>query len=975
MTLRFLAFILCCICIALPAMSADIDEFKVKPEQVFEFTQKPLVKRHGDRVTITFASKAYCDATVAIEDGQHRIVRHLASGVLGAKAPEPFQANSLSQTLVWDGKNDQGDYVDDKDSIQVRVSLGLMPRFERTLYWSGYKRISQQATLIQANAQGVFLFEGNGVDSLKMFDHDGNYVRTVYPFPADKWKDVKGLETHDFPQAGVLPLKQSLYQQTLLTSGTNANIEDQLGRSGFGATGMAIRGDRIALVDLKLNRLCTDGTSGGQPLHGGKTSATLTGFHIAYTHDNSVETGPTSAAISPDGKWLYLAGYSYRHPQNFDTINGIMRMPLDGGVEDAKPFLGKFECKEGHAAGSGSKPGEFANATSVDCDQQGRVYVADFMNDRIQVFSPDGAFIKEIKCFKPAVVRIHKITGEIFVFSWIVPSRQWAAADPAIEVTPTLTKLGAFDDPKQLAHFDIPLGNVKVKSNGKYGTYTGQPHGLWFNAEIDPWAPQLTIWISRECRNDMEAGIHPGDGGAATPWETCGTRLLREKDGKLELVKDFGALTLQAVARAKPPSNAIQRLQVNPVSGKLYLGEADSGPTIKASNTLVEIDPETGASKIVKLPFNPMEYSFDLNGLIYLRNTNMIARYLPSTWREVPWDYGEETKKLGNDGGIFGNTADVQSAMPMPAKWPVCYHQGGINIAPNGDIIASCAYRFVGLDGKHFELDKNDVAAQAANKGYEPVLFPGRISNSTAPCLHIWNKHGQMISEDAFPGVGQVDGVAIDRDDNIYIMHTPTRWLDGKKYFNEMTETLMKVKPRKARLLSSSPSCPVPLTSENRPKRSPDMSNGPLGECWVEGAEWFYGGVGYAGFNSSHAGGGCACWFPRFTLDSFARSFAPEVNSYSIAVLDSNGNLILRIGRYGNIDDGKPLIPAGGPADAHSIGGDEVALFHACYVAAHTDRRLFISDVGNSRLLSVKLNYHASETVALREVKDESRSR
>jgi len=56
-------------------------------------------------------------------------------------------------------------------------------------------------------------------------------------------------------------------------------------------------------------------------------------------------------------------------------------------------------------------------------------------------------------------------------------------------------------------------------------------------------------------------------------------------------------------------------------------------------------------------------------------------------------------------------------------------------------------------------------------------------------------------------------------------------------------------------------------------------------------------------------GGGCACWFSRFSLDLFARSIAPEPDQFRVAVVDSAGNLILRIGQYGNVDDGKPLIP------------------------------------------------------------------
>ncbi len=115
---------------------------------------------------------------------------------------------------------------------------------------------------------------------------------------------------------------------------------------------------------------------------------------------------------------------------------------------------------------------------------------------------------------------------------------------------------------------------------------------------------------------------------------------------------------------------------------------------------------------------------------------------------------------------------------------------------------------------------------------------------------------------------------------------------------------------------------------------------------------------------------GCDCWTSRFDLDDFARSFAPEVDHNSVAVLDRNGNLILRVGRYGNYDDEVPLVKDGASPHARSLGGDEVGLFHASYVGTHTDRRLYISDAGNMRILSVKLGYHAEETVALKNVPD-----
>jgi hypothetical protein len=86
--------------------------------------------------------------------------------------------------------------------------------------------------------------------------------------------------------------------------------------------------------------------------------------------------------------------------------------------------------------------------------------------------------------------------------------------------------------------------------------------------------------------------------------------------------------------------------------------------------------------------------------------------------------------------------------------------------------------------------------------------------------------------------------------------------------------------------------------------------------------------------------------------------------------LDTAGNLILRIGRYGNVDEGKPLIINPDNKTPRSIGGDEVSLFYAPFVATHTDRRVFIADPGNGRIVSVKLNYYTEEKINLKTVRE-----
>src|SRR5262245_15988167 len=192
-----------------PLPDAQNEEFKIKRQEVFEFAQKPTLTREGNNVTISFESKGYCDATVAIENVQGNIVRHLASGVLGPRAPEPFQKNSLKQTVLWDGKNDQEEYVRDMDGISVRVSLGLKPGFEKNLLWEPKRRHGGTAPRFQVTPEGVYVYGGgNGRDFLKLYGHDGQYAKTIYPFPGDKVEQVKGLHHLSYPQDGqTLPVK------------------------------------------------------------------------------------------------------------------------------------------------------------------------------------------------------------------------------------------------------------------------------------------------------------------------------------------------------------------------------------------------------------------------------------------------------------------------------------------------------------------------------------------------------------------------------------------------------------------------------------------------------------------------------------------------------------------------------------------------------------------------------------------------
>ncbi|MCX7590402.1 MAG: hypothetical protein N2255_02120, partial [Kiritimatiellae bacterium] len=244
-------------------------------DPTLEFTSKPSVAWKNNQAIISFAVNDFCDVTVAIENSEGKIARHLAAGVLGPNAPEPFQKYSLSQTVTWDGKNDRGGYVDELEKYFVRVSLGLKLRFERTLFWSPKKRTRDPNyldgnLLLAAAPEGVYVYDGGNCEHVRLFDHEGNYVRTVYPPPAAKLTEFNGLKWHRFPQDGqLLPLKWGLNQNTFLTTGNLDAGGDKWPVGGANdVRAMAVKDERLLLACQRLNRLATDGSSGGICLQG-----------------------------------------------------------------------------------------------------------------------------------------------------------------------------------------------------------------------------------------------------------------------------------------------------------------------------------------------------------------------------------------------------------------------------------------------------------------------------------------------------------------------------------------------------------------------------------------------------------------------------------------------------------------------------------------------------------------------------------
>ncbi len=198
----------------------------------------------------------------------------------------------------------------------------------------------------------------------------------------------------------------------MLTSGSNGGMTEKFahepptrvptpygtahyGMYGQAAKAMAVRNGRIALTHLFLNRLGTDGTTAGLPLLGPRTTVTL-------KVGRGKRTGsPTSIALSPDGKTLYMTGYILGAIQTASqdlqklsdcrSVPVVLKLDMENG-KDAEVFVGHLDMGK-----HGTDNAHLKVPAAVDVDNQGRVYVADYLNDRIQVFKPDGSFVKTIK--------------------------------------------------------------------------------------------------------------------------------------------------------------------------------------------------------------------------------------------------------------------------------------------------------------------------------------------------------------------------------------------------------------------------------------------------------------------------------------------------------------------------------------------------------------------------------------------------
>ncbi|MHC4916407.1 MAG: hypothetical protein ACYTGB_13040, partial [Planctomycetota bacterium] len=401
------------------------------------FSRKPTAQKNGGKVVISFAVSAPTDAAVFVEDAKGRVVRHLAAGVLGPKAPEPFRPG-LSQSIAWDGKADWGKPAP-AGPFKVRVALGLGARYDKVLV--GDPMAIGNVKGLAAGPDGtlyVVVGAGQAVPNwpsqrLVALNRDGTFQRTLIPPPA-------GAGRERIEALGGTPVKVGGRDVPAVLS-----IMNRRNTALSFYDGMAAAPDGRLLINCRLHpsghgfaRVGVIDVSGKKPLPALLGPALFPKFPKAsFTGKGYVSVNRAGIAASGDGRHVYFSGVNPvrlwgGHKKRWSAVFRA-KLPERTGVA---PFFGNPDEPGSDETRLGTRLGGLAT------DGKGRLLICDTGNNRVVVVSEaDGKFAGSLSVEAPQLVAADPKTGAVYVLrsagragAELVKFASASAAKPAVSL-------------------------------------------------------------------------------------------------------------------------------------------------------------------------------------------------------------------------------------------------------------------------------------------------------------------------------------------------------------------------------------------------------------------------------------------------------------------------------------------------------------------------------------------------------------
>jgi len=174
------------------------------------FAVPPSARSAGDGIEISFALREPSDVEVAVLDGQGKVVRHLAAGMVGGRAAASPLAAGLTQKIAWDKKDDFGKPAGG-GPFTVRVRAGMAVGLDGFVGDSPYY-VARVRGLTVAKSGNLYVlqqaYDGHfyGPYDIRVFDRSGKYLRTIMPISATAPKqDVAAFNPVDAPGPSIVP--------------------------------------------------------------------------------------------------------------------------------------------------------------------------------------------------------------------------------------------------------------------------------------------------------------------------------------------------------------------------------------------------------------------------------------------------------------------------------------------------------------------------------------------------------------------------------------------------------------------------------------------------------------------------------------------------------------------------------------------------------------------------------------------------
>jgi len=841
-----------------------------------------------------------------------------SAGVLGKNAPPPLKPNSLEQSIVWDGRDDDGKAAVG-GPFRVRVAAGLQVDHAGTVFCerAGPNYIGGVAGLAAGPDGRLYALSPRGGKGrphwrgtmlVHVFRRDGSYEKTIKPPPAHLPEDrLKAIGAFRNDEGALTPL---LFHPWTMSFYPYSDIAHQMAVTPRGQLLLAVvpvwpkkgTADRPWSRDMDpkpgAHLALIDGDGGIPfPSYAGPALLGKTRFGFPYL------------AVRPDGRAAYVTGLG-------KDSHAVYRVGL--------PERGPAEVFFGQPREPGSDQTHLNNPRGMACDGNGHLLIADQGNNRVVVIKEkDRSFAGSIAVEAPAWVGVNPKTAAVYVHS-----------------KNSLLKFSGWEDPRRISRLDLlDLG----KRFPAVSETSGYRKNLRITFALDASAEPAVLWIGRnmgtkalllcEDRGDTFTDPQPAGYYNSPSFWNLSTDPLRREVACRVVDPEVGGAWGHILHILNEKTGEIRRVDVKGASKSL------GGPAMTHQGAI---------------------YRLGLDGQIFCMGvSDSITRHdRTGKWMPYQGTTGWVNEAMNPRAGLMENTRTGQSGWTrdfcVDRRGDVYLHH---RFGQRGED------RYARLNQHPIRIDVYDGSTGKFKRTVITTASRNAIGPRVDPRGNIYLAEAVKPADDLYPPE--------------FRSHLGGR--PNEFWYAWMYGSLIKFGPQGGAVWWPAEKEGTFLAEDLLAALPASLQKQNVIGCYggridrrtvLQGAEWCRFGFSHVSQKPL-----CHCIATDFDVDDFGRVFYPDLLRFRVQVVDTNGNEILTFGGYGNQDHRGPESYVRDPSDGSlrprrkddpkdlvsPFGRPEVAFAWIIGLAV-SDRYVYVADELNQRVLRCRLGYSAVET-------------